>query len=313
LKSELLASGYLKNISRSMGSVTSDYGGTTAVNWKGKAHGSKPLLMSNLITHDYGKTLGWKLLAGRDFSEEFGTDSSAMVINQSAAKLMGFKNPVDEMVKLNNTEYRVIGVVDDIIKFSPFDAIKPSVFTINPAYTNTINIRIAPGVPVSAALAKMEPIFRKYDPESPFEYKFVDEEYGNKFYTEARVARLAGFFAALAIFISCLGLFGLASYVAEQRTREIGVRKVLGATVVSVWKLLSKDFVLLVVISMFVATPLAWYFMNSWLENYEYRISVSWWVFGVTGFGVLFLTLVMVSYQSIKVALVNPVRTLRSE
>ena len=313
LRTDLLNSGYIKNISRSEGSITSDFGGTTAINWKGKAHGSKPLIMSNKISHEFGKTLGWKLLAGRDFSKDYGTDSLAMVINQSAAKLMGFKNPVDEMVKLVGRDYRIIGVVDDIIKFSPFDAIKPSVFTINMGATSVMNIRIASGVPISAALTKMEPIFKNYNPESPFEYKFVDEEYGLKFYAESRVARLAGFFAALAIFISCLGLFGLASYVAEQRTREISVRKVLGASVISVWRLLSKEFVLLVAISMLVATPVAWYFMKSWLENYEYRISVGWWIFGLTGLGVLFLTLIMVSYQTIKVALINPVKTLRSE
>lgn len=313
LRSDLLNSGIIKNISRSMGSVTSDYGGTTAINWKGKAHGSKPLLISNRISFGYGKTLDWKMVAGRDFSEDYGTDSTAMVINQSAARLMGFKNPVDEIVKLADREYRVIGVVNDIIKFSPFEPINPSVYTIDQPSTNIMNIRIASVVPISTALAKMEPIFKKYNPESPFEYKFVDEQYGLKFYTESRVARLAGFFAVLAIFISCLGLFGLASYVAEQRRREIGVRKVLGATVLGVWKLLSKDFILLVVIAMIIATPIAWYFMNSWLENYDYRVGVGWWIFGITGLGVLFLTLVMVSFQSIKAALINPVKTLRSE
>jgi putative ABC transport system permease protein len=313
LRTELLNSGYIKDISRSMGSVTEDYGGTTAVNWKGKVPDSKPLVMAGRITHNYGRTLGWNLLAGRDFSENYGMDSLAMVINQSAAKLMGFKDPLKETVKLGDKNYQVIGVVDDIVKFSPFDAIKPTIFIIDVGSTNLMNIRIASEVPISTALAKMEPIFKTHNPEAPFEYKFVDEQYAYKFYTESRVARLAGFFAALAIFISCLGLFGLASYIAEQRTREIGVRKVLGATVVSLWKLLSKDFVLLVVISMLIATPFAWYFMNSWLENYEYRIKVVWWIFGVTGSGVLLLTLVMVSYQSIKVALVNPVKSLRAE
>ena len=313
LRTELLNSGNIKDISRSMGSVTEDYGGTTAIDWKGKAPGNKPLVMSSRISHNYGRTLGWNLVAGRDFSENYGMDSLAMVINQSAAKLMGFKAPLNETVKLGDKNYQVIGVVADIIKFSPFDVVKPTIFLIDMGSANLMTIRIASGVPVSTALAKMEPVFKKHNPEAPFEYKFVDEQYANKFYTESRVARLAGFFAALAIFISCLGLFGLASYIAEQRTREIGVRKVLGATVVSVWKLLSKDFVLLVVISMLIATPVAWYFMNSWLENYQYRVNVGWWIFGLTGSGVLLLTLVMVSYQSIKVALVNPVKSLRAE
>jgi putative ABC transport system permease protein len=313
LRTELINSGYVKDISRSMGSVTEDYGGTIAVNWKGKAPDSKPLLMSSRISHTYGKTVGWNIVNGRDFSENFGTDSIAMVINQSAATLMGFRDPLNESVKLNDKNYQVIGVVADIIKSSPFEPVKPTLYLIDIRSTNNMTIRIASGVPISTALAKIEPIFKKHNPEAPFEYKFVDEQYAYKFYTEARVARLAGFFAALAIFISCLGLFGLATYIAEQRTREIGVRKVLGATVVSVWKLLSKDFVLLVVISMLIATPFAWYFMNSWLENYEYRIKVTWWMFGLTGCMVLLLTLVMVSYQSIKVALVNPVKSLRAE
>jgi putative ABC transport system permease protein len=159
----------------------------------------------------------------------------------------------------------------------------------------------------------METIFKKHNPAAPFEYRFVDEQYASKFSNEIKIGKLAGFFAALAIFISCLGLFGLASYVAEQRTREIGVRKVLGASVFSVWRLLSKDFVVLVVISMFIAAPLGWYFMNSWLENYVYRITITWRIFGLTGFLVMMLTIVMVSYQSIKVALTNPVKSLRAE
>jgi putative ABC transport system permease protein len=313
LQTELLNSGYVKNIARSMGSVTDDYGGTTAVNWKGKVHGTKPLLISNRVTHDYGKTIGWKLLAGRDFSKSFATDSQAVIINQSAAQLMGLKEPVNEMIKLGGKDYRVIGVVGDMIKFSPFDHVKPSLFTIDALSAMTINLRIASEVTISTALAKMETIFKKHNPEAPFEFKFVDEVYAAKFANEVKIGKLAGLFATLAIFISCLGLFGLASFVAEQRTKEIGVRKVLGATVLNVWKLLSKDFVVLVIVALFIATPVAWYFMNGWLENYRYRITVSWWIFGLTGCGALILTLVMISYQAIKAALTNPVKTLRTE
>jgi ABC-type antimicrobial peptide transport system permease subunit len=313
LHTELLNSGYVKNISRSMGSVTEDYGGTVGVNWKGKAHGTKPLFIIGRATHDYGKTVGWKMLQGRDFSEEFGMDSLAIIINQSSAKLMGFKDPLNETIKLNGREFRVIGVVADLIKFSPFDHVKPSLFTINHGSTNIINIRIAPSVPVSTALSKMETIFKKHNPAAPFEYRFVDEAYAAKFFNEVKIGKLAGFFAVLAIFISCLGLFGLASYMAEQRTREIGVRKVLGASVPGLWKLLSKDFVVLVLFAMLIATPLAWYFMNSWLENYVYRVSISWWIFVITGCLVLCFTLLMVSYQSVRVAMMNPVKTLRAE
>ena len=172
---------------------------------------------------------------------------------------------------------------------------------------------MAEQVPVSSALAKIETVFKKYNPAAPFEFKFADKEYAAKFYNEVNIGKLAGYFAALAIFISCLGLFGLASFVAAQRTKEIGVRKVLGASVFSVWKLLSKDFVQLVFISLLIASPVAYYFMHGWLENYRYRIHISWWFFALAGTGALLLTVVMVSFQSIKAALANPVKSLRSE
>ena len=313
LRAELINSRYIKNVARSMGSVTEDYGGTTAVSWKGKTPDMKPLLISNRVTHEYGKTIGWKLLSGRDFSETFSTDTSAVILNQSAAQLMGFKDPLSETIKLSGKDYRVIAVVGDMIKFSPFDHVKPSLFIIDRNSTNVINIRIAPEISVSNALAKTEAIFKKHNPAEPFEFKFVDEEYAAKFSNEVKIGKLASFFAALAIFISCLGLFGLASFVAEQRTKEIGVRKVLGATIGSVWKLLSKDFVLLVFISLVIASPIAYYFMHGWLENYRYRINISWWIFALAGIGSLLLTIVMVSFQAIKAAVTNPVKSLRNE
>jgi ABC-type antimicrobial peptide transport system permease subunit len=313
LKNQLLGNGYVKNMARSNGSVTMDYGGTTNVSWKGKSADTKPLLISNKVTYEYGKTVGWNLLAGRDFSNTYGTDSLSVVLNQSALQLMNLKDPLSEMINISGKEYRVIGIVSDMIKFSPFDNIKPSFFTLDSAGTGTIHIRIASQVPLSSALAKIESAFKEHNPSEPFEFAFVDKEYAKKFANEEKIGKLAGFFAALAILISCLGLFGLASFVAEQRTREIGVRRVLGATVLSVWKLLSKDFVLLVCISMVIATPVAWYFMSGWLENYRYRISISWWIFGLTGGIVLFLTLAMVSFQAIKAALRNSAKTLRME
>ena len=313
LQTDLLNTGYIQNIARSEISVTDDYGGTTNVSWKGKTQDMKPLLISNRVTHDYGKTIGWELLTGRDFSKAFSTDTTAVILNQSAIQLMGFKDPLNEIVKLSGKDYRVIGVVADMIKFSPFDNIKPSLFTIDRGNPNVINIRIASQASVSNALAIAETIFKKHNPSAPFEFKFVDEKYSAKFSNEVKIGKLASFFAALAIFISCLGLFGLASFVAEQRTKEIGVRKVLGATVLNVWKLLSKDFVLLVFISLLIASPLAYYFMYGWLENYRYRTNISWWVFALAGTGSLLLTVGMVSFQAIKAALANPVKSLRTE
>jgi ABC-type antimicrobial peptide transport system permease subunit len=162
-------------------------------------------------------------------------------------------------------------------------------------------------------LAGIEQVFKQYNPANPFEYKFVDEEYGRKFGAEERVGKLTGFFTILAILISCLGLFGLASFVAEQRTKEIGIRKVLGASVFSVWKLLSTQFVLLVVIALLIAIPLAYYSMHQWLQNYTYRSDLSWWIFGAAGFGAIVLTLLTVSFQAVKAALINPAKSLKTK
>jgi ABC-type antimicrobial peptide transport system permease subunit len=195
---------------------------------------------------------------------------------------------------------------------SPYEPVPPSFFFMDD-YLSVITIRIKPNTPIHTALAKIEPVFKKYNTGNPFEFKFVDEEYAKKFSNEMRIGNLATFFAMLAIFISCLGLFGLASFVTEQRTKEIGVRKVLGASVFKLWRLLSKEFVLLVTIALFISIPVAYYFMSNWLQNYEYRTEISWWIFAVAGISALLVTLLTVSYQSIKSALMNPVKSLRSE
>ncbi|KQS33512.1 ABC transporter permease [Dyadobacter sp. Leaf189] len=313
LKNELLGSGAVSAFSESSGSLTVQYGGTTNISWAGKASGSQPLIMSNSVTHDYGKTVGWKLKAGRDFSRDFSTDSSAIILNETAAKLMGFKKPLEAVVKLNGREFRVIGVIENMIKESPFSEVSPSFFVINYTGVNMINMRLSGTLGISQSLARIENVFKKFSPGSPFEYRFVDKEFLKKFGEEERIARLASFFTLLAIFISCLGLFGLSSFVAEQRTKEIGVRKVLGASVANLWQLLSRDFVFLVMLSCLISCPIAGYFMESWLDHYTYREPISWWVFGLTGCGALLITLLTVSYQAIKAALVDPVRSLRSE
>ena len=313
LRTDLLNTGAVAELSQSSQSVVSDYGGTTNVSWKGKTPDSRPLLMANSVSHDFGKTIGWKILEGRDFSKDFSMDTSAIILNQAAANLMGFKAPLDETVKFGGKDFRVIGVVSNMIKGSPFEAVKPSVFTINPRALNVINIKLSSHSSVSASLVKIENVFKKHNPAAPFEYKFADEQYAAKFATEQRIAKLAGFFAVFAIFISCLGLFGLASFVAEQRRKEIGIRKVLGATIASVWQLLSREFLLLVVISLLIASPVAWYMMNQWLENYQYRTQIVWWIFGAAASSALIITLLTVSFHAIKAALANPVKSLRTE
>jgi len=196
---------------------------------------------------------------------------------------------------------------------SPYAPPLPSVYFLSAVGTNWINIRINPQISTAEALPKIEAVFKKIIPSAPFDYTFADQEYALKFVAEERVGKLATVFAVLAILISCLGLFGLASFVAEQRTKEIGIRKVVGASVFNLWQMLSKDFVVLVVISCLIAIPIAYYFLAEWLKQYEYRTEISWWIFAVTSIAALVITLLTVSYQAVKAALMKPVNSLRSE
>ena len=313
LRSDLLNTGAVTDMSESSNSVTVQYGGTTDISWKGKKPDSKPLVMTNYVSHDFGKTIGWQVKEGRDFSRAFTTDSSAMIVNEAAVKLMGFRNPVGEIVRQGGREYNVIGVIKDMVKEDPFKPVNPSFFAVNYMNVNTINIRLAPQLSTHEALANVEQVVKTYSPDSPFDYKFVDDHYAQKFGTEERIGRLAGGFASLAILISCLGLFGLASFMAEQRTKEIGIRKILGASVFNLWQLLSKEFVMLILVAFCLAAPIAYYVLSGWLQNYQYRTELSWWIFALAGLGTLIVTLLTVSFQSIKAALVNPVKSLKTE
>ena len=226
---------------------------------------------------------------------------------------MGLKNPVGELLKWNDKKMTVIGVVPDMQMESPFRPISPLTIIFNKDWTGFVNVRINPNMSASAAIKQIQPIFDRYNPAFPFLYRFADSEYAKKFNYEELVGNLAAIIAVIAIFISCLGLFGLASFTAEQRVKEIGVRKVLGASVVSLWQLLSKDFVKLVLISCVIAVPVAWYFMNEWLKDYEYKIRIGPGVFVmVIGLSII-ITLVTVSFQAIRAARANPTRSLRSE
>ena len=211
--------------------------------------------------------------------------------------------------------YTILGVIKDMVMESPYEPVEPTMFFIKPLNggVSWINIHVKPGIAMSTALPKIEAVFKKLIPSVPFDYQFADEDYALKFAAEERIGKLAGFFAMLAVFISCLGLFGLASFVAEQRTKEIGVRKVLGASVFNLWRFLSKEFVVLVIISLFIAVPVAYYFMHNWLQDYQYRAALSWWIFAAAGSGALVITLLTVSFQAIKAAIANPVKSLRTE
>ena len=313
LRDDLIRTGVVENMAESSSPSTGIWSNQIGFDWKGKDPNSVPLFGIVACTHDFGSTIHWNIKEGRDFSRKFITDSLGMVMNESAVKLIGLKNLVGEIIKWNDKEYHVVGIVKDMVMESPFEPIKPTIFFINYGWTSVITVRIKPSIPMREALSKVEPVFKTYNPGSPFEYKFIDEDYAEKFAGEERIGNLATFFAILAIFISSLGLFGLASFVAEQRTKEIGVRKVLGASVFHVWQMLSKDFLILVAISCLIAIPIAWYYLSRWLEGYNYRTTISWWVFVVAVLGSLAVTIATVSFQAIRAAVANPVKSLRTE
>jgi putative ABC transport system permease protein len=313
MRNDLIAGGGAIDMAESSNATTELGITNTGFNWQGKAPGFDPTFGNVFVSPDFGKTIGWEITDGRDFSRSNPADTGAFILNESAVKLTGIKNPVGKTMFWFGKNHVITGVVKDIIMESPYAQTRATVFQMKPEWVNRITVRINPKMPMQEALSKIAPVFKKYNPDSPFQYKFNDDEYAKKFSNEQQIGRLATVFATLAIFISCLGLFGMASFVAEQRTKEIGVRKVLGATVFNLWQLLSKDFVVLVVISMLIATPIAYYFMHSWLQGYEFRTEITWWIFAATALGAMLLTLATVSYQSIKAALLNPVKSLKTE
>ncbi|GLU52657.1 FtsX-like permease family protein [Dyadobacter frigoris] len=318
LASELKNSGVVSQVAKSSGAVTGAWSNSAGFEWKGKNPSDNQDFVMVGISYEYGKTIGLQFTEGRDFFRSFASDSSGFIINEAAAKYMGLKNPVGETVKWNNSgeninkDFRILGVVRDLVMNSPFENVKPTIFYLadRPGY---ISIRIDPQVGIAAALPKIESVFKSLIPSAPFDYSFVDDVYASKFIAEERVGNLAVFFSALAIFISALGLFGLSAFVAEQRTKEIGIRKVLGASVTNLWRLLSKDFVIMVIVSCLIATPFTYYFMDEWLQKYTYRTEISPWIFVLSGAGALCVTLLTVSYQAIRAAWLDPVKSLRNE
>ncbi|MBC8152635.1 MAG: ABC transporter permease [Bacteroidetes bacterium] len=317
LRSELKNTGVVSEVAESRSSATGITMWNGGFSRKGNAFDCPTGCGTLPVSAEYGQTVGWQFVSGRDFSKALATDSSGFIINESFVKLLGLKKPVGERVTWGPGQrtpktYTVLGVVKDMVALSPYKPTVPTVFFLEDNYS-WINIRLNPAVSTIEALPKIEAVFKRIIPSAPFEYKFADQEYAAKFAAEERIGNLALVFAILAIFISCLGLFGLASFMAEARTKEIGVRKVLGASVLNLWGLLSKDFVVLVVIAVAIATPIAYYFLKNWLQQYQYRTELSWWIFAVSGAGALVITLLTVSFQSVKAALMNPVKSLRSE
>lgn len=314
IRNDLLATGVVNNMSESSSPTTGVYSNQIGFTWQGKDPNTLPAFGTIWVTTDFGKTIGWKIKEGRDFSKDFTTDSTAMILNETAVKQVGMKQDiVGQNIRFNDKTFKVVGVINDMVMESPYKPVVPTIFMYDPWNVSVVTVAIKQDTPVKDALAKIETIFKKYNPSSPFNYTFNDEDYAKKFADEQRVGSLATFFTILAIFISCLGLFGLASFVAEQRKKEIGVRKVLGASVFSLWQMLSKEFALLVIISCFIAIPVSWYYLDHWLQQYNYKTTISFSIFIFSGLGALIITLLTVSFQAIKAAVANPVKSLRTE
>jgi ABC-type antimicrobial peptide transport system permease subunit len=315
LRNDLLATGAIADMAESSSPITGIWTSSNNLEWRGKDPARQALFGTLSVTPEFGNVVSWKMKEGREFSRALATDSMAFILNEAAVQLTGLQHPIGETIKWHEQNWKVIGVVKDMVMASPFEPTMPTVFMMNTRERplNVIHIKLNPALPAGIALSKVAGVFKVYNPEAPFDYRFADQEYAKKFAAEERIGQLAALFAGLAILISSLGLFGLASFVAEQRTKEIGIRKVLGASVSSIWRLLSKDFVLLVIISCVLAIPVAYYGMQQWLMQYEYRTLISGWNLALSVLAALLVTVLTVSYQAIKAALTNPARSLRSE
>ncbi len=312
IKDELLKTGMVQAATRTFSPITSIWWRSPSPDWEGKPTDMNLLMAGMYSDVDFSETMGVKMLQGTDFAG-MPSDSSALILNLAAVEAMGLEEPVGMQMRYGNSSYTVVGVTDNIVMDSPFNPVDPMMVFFDPTSTYSISIRLREGTSVQAGLQSVEEIFRKYNPAVPFEYQFVDQEFERKFLSEDLVSKIITIFSGIAIFICCIGLAGLASFTIEKRTREIGVRKVLGATVSQVLLLVSKDFLKLVLIAFIIAVPFAYWQMDNWLKSYTYHITISIWVFALVGFAVLFLSLVVVSLNTLRAAMTNPVNSLKSE
>lgn len=317
IKNELLSQGIATSVTKTNSPLTERWSDGWGQNWEGKDPNNKTSFDRYMADEGLGKTAGLQFVQGRDFNlKEFPTDSTGLIINESALKIMKFKDPIGKKVSDLGVDWHIVGVIKDFILTSPYEPTRPIlIWGAKGGFMsfNTIQIKLNGKNSTADNLKRAGVIFKKYNPKYPFDFKFVDEAYARKFNNEQRLGTLVALFAGLTIFISCLGLFGLAAYTAENRIKEIGVRKVLGASVAGITTLLSKELITLVMISFVIASPIAYWGMHKWLLNYSYRVSINWWIFVIAGGSAILIALLTVSYQSVKAALVNPVKNLRAE
>ena len=313
LKNELIASGNVRSVTRSGSPITSVFQHFPDVEWPGQQPGDKVSFANVSIGDDYFETTGMQMQLGRTFRSHSQADTASVIFNAAAIKRMALTDPVGKTVKIFGEPRTIVGVSEDVVMNSPFEPVEPTMFQLSLNWGDAIMFRLDPLVNVHEALGSIERIFLKNNPAYPFTYKFADEQYAKKFGREELTGKLVGFFGALAIFISCLGLFGLAMHMAERKTKEVGIRKVLGATLFSLWLSLTREFLLLVVFACLISIPVSAFLLQKWLEGYAYHTGLPWWVFGIASAAVIVLTLLTVSYQSIRAAFADPVKSLRSE
>lgn len=315
IKNDLLKKGIAVAVTKSMSPITQRYSDGWGLSWEGSNEDDKKTDFIRMASDaDFVKTMGVSLVKGRDIDiNNYPTDSTAVLLNETAVSIMRLKNPLGVIIKDNDRDWHVVGVIKDFIYESPYQKIQQLIVFGPRSWFNAIHFKLSSSLSDSKAIQMAEQVFKQYNPEYPFDYKFVDESYEKKFDDQKRTGNLAALFAGLTIFISCLGLFGLATYMAQNRIKEIGVRKVLGASVTNITTLLSKDFLRLVVISLLIASPLAWWTMYQWLKDFEYRIDIQWWVFALAAILAIVIALITVSFQAIKAAIANPIKSLRTE
>ena len=313
IKHDLLTSGTALSVTKTL-PMTRGWSTTWSVDWQGKDPNTRLAFDLFFADADWTKTAGTTLIEGRDIDiYTYQTDSTAMILNESAVKVMNLENPVGEIVSTQGRDWHVVGVVKNFILRSPYEPTAPMLIGGPAGWFTIMHIKLNGHNRMSDNLARAEQIFRLHNPAFPFEYQFVDEEYARKFQEEQKTGSLATWFAVLTIFISCLGLFALVAYMAETRKKEIGIRKVLGASVGNVVVLLSKEFLVLVLISIVIASPVAWWMMEKWLANFAYRTDIPWWLFVVVGIISLGIALLTVGFQAVKAAMANPVNAIKSE
>jgi len=313
IKQQLLSSGFVENAAMSnlnqlyMGSSTGGY------DWEGKDPSKKVLVTQDFISPEYIKTMGIQLTKGRDFYTDPKQDSLNVIINETFAKIIGKKDIVGTLLRNDSTNYTVVGVVKDFVFGDMYAKSDPLIFRCWPDYFGYMYVKLKPQANVERAVDKIKTTITSNNPGFPFDYIFVDDEFDKQFKSEVLIGKLSRIFALLAIVITCLGLFGLSAYTAERRTKEIGIRKVLGASVTGITSLLSKEFLILVLIAAVLAFPFAWWIMHGWLQDFAYRITISWWIFISAAVLAMFIALFTISFQAIKAALANPVKSLRTE